>query len=308
MSRAHERYAMLLESAIRSGYDDELEKIAGAEMAFIRPALFLGEKVAPAVLKAAPALGKAVSKAVPAIGGAAEKAAPAVVEAARPVTNFGKRLSYGLTGRAPGLGKAPTRGALKGIGIEAAESKGVHTIKKEVAKELESPLRSPIQWAKKKITGKGPSASVVEALTKRKQEEAAAAEKLFELTRGHLPGSIKAMATHPLQTMGASYKSMGPGTKAMLTGMTAAEVAGLRDLDEMSPEEKGKYLARTAAGVPLWLGTGGISGMIPSIAAWELGGRPAEALGGVVGKAVGGPQPALTPEQLTQMRTELGAQ
>lgn len=281
-----ERYGMLLEAAARAGYEDELEKIAGAEMALIRPALFLGERLGPSIVKAAPVVSKAV----------------------KPVGRLGQRLAYGLTGRAPGLDKAPSRAALKNIGIEAAETKGTHAIEKEVAEELKSPLRSPVQWIKKKVTGKGPSADVVQALTKRKQEEAAAAEKLFELTGGHLPGSIKAMATKPIQTMGASYKSMGPGQKAFLTGITAYEAAGLRDLDEMSPEERGAYIARTAAGVPLWLGTGGISGFVPSLAAWELGGRPVEAVGGAIGKAIGGTAPELTPEQIQQMRNDLGGQ
>ena len=267
---------------MQAGYEDEFDKLGQGVIA--KPIITLGTKAAPAIAKAAPAAAK---------------------KGLGFFARHGKRLLYGLTGK--GLGKAPSMEALRELKMPGAVMKTTKELTEEAAGELASPTRSPLQWLRTKATGKAPSQEAIKNLVSRRKTEQQAANELLRLTGGHLPGTAKAMVTKPIQTMGASFKSMGPGEKAFLGGYTAYELAGMRNFDEMTPEERGEYLARAAAGVPLWLGTGGLP-LLPQLAAWELGGRPIEAAGGAIGKAVGG-EPAteqtLTPEQAQILRQQI---
>lgn len=287
MSEA-DRYKYLLESAVQSAYQDEQEKLAQWA----------------ALGRLGVVAGKNLPRALPAAKRIAGKAAPRVLPALRGVGRWGQKQLYGLVGRAPGFGKAPTSEALKRIGVRGA---GAPMAKGEATRKATEQAGKWHQRLARRVTGKSEKQQIADIAGKMRGEEEAGRE-LFRLTGGSLPGTVKAMATKPGQVMAKSFESMPTWEKAMLGGMSAYELAELRKLEELSPEERGGMIARKAVSVPLWLGTGGVAGFLPMMGAWTAGDVAAEEAGKAIGRAAEGNQPSnITPEQIQQLRQQLQA-
>ena len=270
----NDRYNELVSSAFESAYDDELEKLGVGFLARSAAA------AAPQLLKAIRGTGGTAKS----ISGAASRAVA--------------RQQYSL-----GLG---SRGkSLAEIGIPGAKPKSQIQRAVEAQKQLGSFWTSPIKRTKQLIRGRGAtSGEKIKQMEKiREQEEAA--QKMFQLTKGTIPGTAKALVTHPLQTIGAGYKTMSPSEKVLFGGfgaMTAHDVATMKDLP---PEEKAERLARAGVGTAFWPASGGLT-MLPQIGMWmggeEAAGQVAKALATKASKKPTQPQYQLTPEEITSIR------
>jgi hypothetical protein len=269
-----ERYNELVSSAFESAYDDELEKLGVGFLARSAAA------AAPQLLRGLRGAGGAAKS----IGGAASRTAA--------------RQQYAL-----GLG---SRGkSLAELGIPGAKPMSRVQRAVEAQKQLGSFWTSPIKRTKQLIRGHGAtSAEKIEQMEKiRAQQEAA--QKMFQLTKGTIPGTAKALVTHPVQTIGAGYKTMSPSEKVLFGGfgaMTAHDIATMKDLP---PEEKAERLARAGVGTALWPASGGLT-MLPQIGMWmggeEAAGRVAKAIAPKTSKKPAQPQHQLTPEEITAIR------
>ena len=283
------RYNALISSGFETAYWDEMEK-----MGFLQP---LGQGVARVLPWAAKLLPRSA-----AVAGKATTGAAAAGKASGPglLGRFAIRQKHAL-----GLGGKYTPAQLQQAGVRGAVPKTQAQIEGEAIKKVREGW---IPRAKKFIMGKKyDEAAEIKRLAGRMGKEEAAAAKLYEMGATSLPGAAKAMVTQPGQLMGAGWKSMPRWQKYMMGGFGAMQAKELAEMEGKTPQEKAETLARSAALAPLWLGTGGVAGMLVPMAAWTAGEEGAVAGAKALARKMHPNAPAtsapqLGPEEIEYMR------
>jgi hypothetical protein len=276
------RYQALIESVVETAYYDELQKLG-----------YLGVmSQVPRWAQVAIKAGKPAAAILPFL-------AETGVRAGGAVGRFGARQRYamGLGVKGAKAGTPEQAARLGELAIPGAKPIDPSKIRAQAIAEEQSKL---IPRIKRKIKGEKlvhGTPSTEKALAAREAKilgKQQAEAKLHELTKGTLPGTIKAMVTRPGQVMGAGWKAMSPLEKTFVGGSGVLAARDLSQLQGKTPEEKAESISRAATLAPLWIASGGMTAL-PSMALWMGGDELAAAGARRIGKAIGG-----SPEQLPE--------